>query len=645
MADTRITADVPVSELPSWAVWERHLIDLLNDSVRPFLDHFTREDGEFVWRDEWGGGSCDDYYEPFFSWPVIYMMGGAGHMLSLADRQWEAITRQLTRLGAVHNEYGIKEDNFHQSESDIFFYNLCLANPRAEKWRERARRFAGFYLNEDPEAVNYDPAHRIVMSPLNGSRGAWTAPPDSREKRAYSPVGSTMERYSLPFFDLPGIATVKDLGDPQKARAMGQAMYDRHSRGDVASNLSITTLVTNAFLVSGEEKYRDWVVEYTGAWMRRAEENGGLIPDNVGLSGIVGEYCNGNWYGGLYGWTWPHGFATLIAAVFDAGANAFLLTRDSSYLDLPRSQIDRILELGELRREDARDTLGPGQSGSGTSSGGGETFMVPLRYGDAGWFDWSPPSPVWPIALWNLSMAEEDWSRVEEVRAKSGGDWNGVSAFHGKTDAGHEAPWVRFLAGANPDYPERILHATEQIVRRRLALVREDESVGTRHHVHHWQWANPVTSEALVQLTLGAPQQVYNGGLLHARLRYFDAQQRRPGLPPGVAALVEKLEAERTVVRLVNLGGTETRELILQAGAFGEHRFGTVKSRGRTSVWPGQLGGYAGTSAPAPTELVERSTEVNSTHCAVTLPPGMEIILDLATERYVATPAYSNAPF
>ncbi len=644
MTDTRITADVPVSELPSWAVWERHLIDLLNDSVHPFLEHFTRDDGEFVWRDEWGGGSCDDYYEPFFSWPVIYMMGGAEHMLSLAEGHWEAITRQLTRLGAVHEEYGIREDNFHQSESDIFFYNLCLANPLADKWSERARRFAGFYLNEDPEAVNYDPAHRIVMSPLNGSRGAWIAPPESRQNRAYAPVGTTMERYSLPFFDLPGITTVKDLGDPQKARAMGQAMYDRHSRGDVASNLSITTLVTNAFLVSGEEKYRDWVVEYTGAWMRRADENGGLIPDNVGLSGKVGEYCSGNWYGGLYGWTWPHGFATLIAAIFDAGANAFLLTRDSSYLDLPRGQLDRMLELGELRREDARDTLGPGQS-SGAPSGGGETFMVPLRYGDAGWFDWAPPSPVWPISLWNLSMAEEDWSRIEEMQAKSGGDWNGVSAFHGKTDGGHEAPWVRFLAGANPDYPERILHATEQIARRRLALVREDESVGTRHHVHHWQWANPVSSEALVQLTLGAPQQVYNGGLLHARLRYFDAQQRRPGLPPGVAALVEELEAERTVVRLVNLGGTETRELILQAGAFGEHRFGTVKSRGRTSVWPGQLGGYAGTSSPPATKLEERRTEVNSTHCAVTLPPGMEITLDMATDRYAATPAYSNAPF
>ena len=61
------------------------------------------------------------------------MMGGAEHMLSLAERHWEAVTRQLTRLGAVHEEYGIREDNFHQSESDIFFYNLCLANPLTDK--------------------------------------------------------------------------------------------------------------------------------------------------------------------------------------------------------------------------------------------------------------------------------------------------------------------------------------------------------------------------------------------------------------------------------------------------------------------------------------------------------------------------------
>ena len=118
-------------------------------------------------------------------------------------------------------------------------------------------------------------------------------------------------------------------------------------------NLAVTSLVTNAFLLTGEEKYRDWVVEYTDVWLARARANGGLLPDNVGHSGQVGEYCNGKWYGGRYGWTFPHGFLTLQKATIDAGANAYLLTRDKDYLELPRQQMDRILELGEVR--DIRD--------------------------------------------------------------------------------------------------------------------------------------------------------------------------------------------------------------------------------------------------------------------------------------------------
>ena len=141
----------------------------------------------------------------------------------------------------------------------------------------------------------------------------------------------------------------------------------------------------------------------------------------------------------------------------------------------------------------------------------------------------------------------------------------------------------RFLAGDNPDYPERMLHASHQMLCRRAAQVETDEYVGTQFHIHHWQWGNPVSAEALVQLTLGGPQPIYNGGLLHSRLRYFDVGRKRQGLPEDVGALVEKLTATRTIVRLVNLSPTESRELIVQAGAFSEHRFRTVKYDARTT--------------------------------------------------------------
>ena len=56
--------------------------------------------------------------------------------------------------------------------------------------------------------------------------------------------------------------------------------------------------------------------------------------------------------------------------------------------------------------------------------------------------------------------------------------------------------------------------------------------------IHLWQDLNPVVTEVLTQLTWGAPQVVYNGGIAQARLRHYDAVRRRPGLPDRVAALV-----------------------------------------------------------------------------------------------------------
>ena len=644
---TSISADVPMaSPVPSWALWQRRLFDTFDVAVHPFLEHFTHDSnsdhpGEFIWDDAWGGGSPDDFYEPFFNWPLVYLMGGGDHLLQLAERQWEAVTGQLTRLGTVSKEYGIREDQMHQSESDVLFYHLSLANPKGDRREQRARRFAGFYLNEDPEAINYDPDKRILLSGLSGSHGPYYEPLEARDSKSYNPLGSSMEVYSLPFFDLPGIDSVQDLADPAKARCMGQALFDRWRLGDTPTNLSVTSLMTNAFLLTGDEKYRNWVVEYTDGWLERARANDGLLPDNVGLSGQVGEYTDGKWYGGRYGWTFPHGFLTLQKATLDAAANAQLLTRDADYLELPRRQMERILELGEVR--DVRQqqmSVSERWLGQFESMDTHETFLVPYRYGDAGWFDWQPMGSLYMATLWNLSMADADWDSMERVRGLENHDWRQVFAQHTKEDSGHEQPWLRWLAGDNDRYPEQILDATHQIACRRLALLPEDQAVGTQHHVHHWQWGNPVSSEALIQLTLGGPQPIYNGGLLHVRLRYFDDDRKRPGLPQDCGALVQTLTADRTVVRLVNLHPLEHRRLTIQGGAFGEHSFDTVRWQGRTSPWPGELGGYAGSYAPPTLQTEERSRPIDASRFSVELPPASEITLDLKTRRYVNEPSY-----
>ncbi len=624
----QLTATCPLTEPPAWAVLQRQLMSVMNEAVHPFVAKYTRPDGSLVWNQPWAH-SEDDFYESFHNWPLLYLLGGGQHLLDLGVREWEAVTRQLTTLGLVDKEYSRRDDQFHQGESDIYFYLLCLADPRRPQHQERARRFAGLYLNDDPDVTNYDYQHRVVRSPYNGS-----APPDFRFFRGEPAYGwsAGMARYGLPCYDLPGITCIEDLKDEQLARRMGQAMEERMSRGDVAPNLALTSLVTNAWLLTGESRYRQWVLDYVEVWCDRARANGGLLPDNVGLDGQVGAYTGGRWYGGLYGWTWPHGFYNLQMAATLAAANALLLTGDSSYLELPRRQLARIVALGERRRVDTEPmSLREHWIGQLDDLGGdGAAFLAPYRYGAAGWFDYQPLSPIYPVALWNLSMDRQDWDIIEFLRHRSGYDWGEVRGFHTKEDAGHEQPWVRYLAGGNPGYPEAALQAAWGQVGRRLAMVNLDDHAADHADVHHWQKLNPVTTESLVQLTLGGPQFLYNGGLLATRLRHFDAQARRPGLPPDVAALVETLTADTTVLRLVNLSPGSPRQVIVQGGAYGEHVFGDADFTDMASSFPGPLDDYA---AP-PVATGWATAHVGASQLQVNLPPSSQITLRLGTRRY-----------
>ena len=152
-----------------------------------------------------------------------------------------------------------------------------------------------------------------------------------------------------------------------------------------------------------------------------------------------------------------------------------------------------------------------------------------------------------------------------------------------------------------------------------MERMRHDDGDPESWDVHHWQDINPVHTEALVQLTCGGPQIIYHGGLLHVRLRYFDAKERRPGLPEDVAALVGAVDAEGVSVSLVNTSTNHERRVLLQAGAFGEHRWTSVRDRTN--------------GADAPVDL-------DGPYVDVVLPPGRHLDLRLDMQRYVNQPSY-----
>jgi hypothetical protein len=132
-------------------------------------------------------------------------------------------------------------------------------------------------------------------------------------------------------------------------------------------------------------------------------------------------------------------------------------------------------------------------------------------------------------------------------------------------------PWISYLVGKNPQYPEQTLRAAIADVRRRVAGFRGDTSTPDTRALDHAQRFTPVVTTPLVNLMNGGNEPGTSGNLLHVRLRYFDPVRRRAGVPEHVAALVDSVEDAAVEVTLVNLSQTEDREVVVQAGAYGEH--------------------------------------------------------------------------
>ncbi|MEM7536597.1 MAG: hypothetical protein AAF639_30725 [Chloroflexota bacterium] len=592
---------------PNWALRQRHLIAAMNEAAPLYQARYTRADGTFVWREEWPGmDGSDDGYESYHNWPLFYALGGSADIHERSRFLWDAVTRQFTAYGQVYREFDAYYDWMHHGESSIYFYYFGLADPMREPDRARTLRFASFYTGEDATADNWNPALKMMRSPINGSKG----PRYENSWDDWSTHRWVLAEYPVPFDDLGvpvemkewrqgEIVPMADWNDDAVYAKILDALNQRQMRCDVPLNLTSTSLIAHAYMYTGDEKYRTWVTDYVEAWSERIAANGGLCPDNVGPNGIIGETMSGNWWGGYYGWRWPHGFMSIIEPLTIAAMNAALLTGDLGYLDIPRGQLDRIMELG--REENGE-------------------WLVPYRHVDAGWTSYRPIEPKHASQIWYMSQDARDRKRLDDL-PQTRTTWLKTLPGRAKGDDLHFGPWFCYLDGRNPNYPQDILEAQYAEVLRRMDAIRNDHGDPEEWDVHHWQNVNPVHTEALIQLTCGGPQIIYHGGLLHTRLRYFDTDTRRPGLPEDVGALVTQLDANSTTVQLTNISPSHARQLVVQAGAFGEHKF---------------------TAAEIGHGDETQTVDVNDTHLAVTLPAGRSVQLRLGMERYCHRPSYGQ---
>ena len=591
---------------PTWALRQRHLIELMDRAALKFTEQATRPDGTLIWRTQWTSmDGTDNGYEAFLSFPLFYLLGGGEHLDRIARREWDAITWQFEHFGTVDREFVTGFDWFHHSESYTYIYYLALANPHHFIDRSRALRYAAMYTGEDPLAPNWDPERRMIRSPLNGSHGPRTTTTQV-DWDYHRPI---LAHYLAPYEDLPGADSTDPLfkvdwtDDETFAKVLSQ-LNARMIRGDVPLNLSATSLVTNAYLYTGEEKYKNWVLDYLSAWMKRRDQNQGIMPDNIGPSGKTGELMNGKWWGGYYGWRWPHGARNNVEPALVAGSCALLMTGDFSWLDLCRSQLDL---LWALRREE-----------------NGE-IKVPARHGDQGWFDYRLPDSYLYIHLYYLSQSAEDRARLDEVFPTRAGferlpeDWGAFKAGICPPNA-----WFAFIEGHNPGFPEEIAASTYHCVGRSLERMANDHTDPEERECYHFQPLNPVLPEGLIQLANGTPAAIYNGGLLQAHLRYFDPVRRRTGLPEYVAAQVDRVGADHAGLTLVNTDPVEARTVLIQAGTFGEHEFTEARI---TDSGKG-----------------EQQLMVRGRHLRVQLGPAAQARLELGMRRFVHRPSYDFPP-
>ena len=306
----------------------------------------------------------------------------------------------------------------------------------------------------------------------------------------------------------------------------------------------------------------------------------GITPSNIGLDGTIGGECGGRWYGGVYGWGFSvynpatgkiqHRPAMMSRAPWSFG-NGLLTTGDFRYVDTWRGVIDAV---------NANAKMVDGRK------------QYPRMHGDDGWYDFrDEPFDDGAMEIYYWTLDPSDRERV---------------------DSG----WLDFLDGRNPGYPVAALEDTLEQVRTRMEGVRQDTASPDTRMSDDMNGLTPALTESLTELMLGGMPTGRQGHPLHARVRYFDPERQRAGVPEDVAALVTGMTTTGTTLTLVNVNQVEARTVIVQGGGYGEHQIDTASTNGTT-------------------------VDVNGRSFAVHLEPGAGAEVTLTMTRYANQPTLS----
>ncbi len=579
---------------PGWALLERELLRANTEACQEFFAKYFDERGFLLCVERWGGDDGpDDAIENCNDWPILHALGADDAVLQMYKKAWEGHLRQYTlaktthvpfaRDGMYYKEFPVTFDWLHNGEGLTVFNLQGLSDPNDLNFQKRVKRFAGFYMNEDPGAPNYDAKHKLIRSMFNGSRGPlmrkatgldWAGDPIEVKNRFH--LGHGEESYEQM------VAHFKDYNDIV---------------GDLPQNLLTTSLALNAYMLTGEKKYKDWLLEYVDAWVERTKANDGIIPSNIGLDGTIGGETDGKWYGGVYGWAFtvevPQdgslAHRNTHHKAFTGFMNAYMLTGDDKYLDVWRRQTDKVN--AQAKMVDGRK-------------------VYPRMFGDKGWYHFVPEKYNYnSVEICYLSMRPQDQRLL--INLKPGEE--SISLYRDNDEHACAINWINYLDGKNSSYPERAMKADFSRIRSRVEAMRKDETTPDTRLADDPMKLNPASVNSLIHLMLGGIHPGRQANVLQCSVRYFDPTRRRAGIPDDVAALVEQVSGDRITLTLVNTSQIQPRTVIVQAGGYGEHHFESAICSGV-------------------------ATGIQDNQLTVKLAPGCGAQLKIATKRFVNQP-------
>ena len=253
---------------PNWALLQREVLKVNAQSIEEFCRVYLDERGYLLHTPR----NCsldgpDDAIETFANMTLLPAMGASENIYDLFLKAQEghlrqykevtSVTTEIARNSDYHKDFRRQTDWYHQGEGLRGFFFQPLYDPQDAIFQQRIRRFAGFYMNEDPNALNYDPEVKIIRSLFNGSDGPLIGLA-TREDWMGDPVEG--------MFDLLHTSG-GEMADFMENYEMMLSHFDGfgNSTGDHPLNMVTTILALNAYMLEHESKYKEWILEYVDA--------------------------------------------------------------------------------------------------------------------------------------------------------------------------------------------------------------------------------------------------------------------------------------------------------------------------------------------------------------------------------------------